>query len=411
MRRSGKFFICTFALTLCSALSIPAHAQTGSQHIIVAPQCLLQTMQGDYKTLSSQDSLSLLAVDEAGINQLIRAKHQQKKLCGGFMDVTRAWQTHKIKGLSAASTAAAFLKTYSGTTHSTLAAKNVNYTIQHEEQVQQLFKQINPQNMLDYLTTLTGFQDRYANSEHGVKAAGWIKSQVETIAEENHRDDVNVYTIATGTRYKQPSVIAKVGTSTGPGVVIGAHMDTLNGSFSKKPGADDDGSGSATVLETVRTLLSSGMRFKKPLYFIWYAAEEEGLVGSDFVVAEFKKNNIPVEAVLHFDLTGYAYRNEPTMWLIDDYVNKTLVDFLGNLISNYVKQPVKHTRCGYACSDHASWTQNGYAAAIPAEAAYENSNPDIHTTRDTMDKLSVSHMTDYLKLATAFAVEAAEPVT
>jgi leucyl aminopeptidase len=98
------------------------------------------------------------------------------------------------------------------------------------------------------------------------------------------------------------------------------------------------------------------------------------------------------------------------MYLIDDYVDKNLSAYLGKLIDTYVKQPIKHTRCGYACSDHASWTQGGYAAAIPAESAYEDTNPSIHSSQDTMDKLSLSHMTDYLKLATAFAVEMAEPV-
>jgi leucyl aminopeptidase len=184
----------------------------------------------------------------------------------------------------------------------------------------------------------------------------------------------------------------------------------VKASFSgNKPGADDDGSGSVTVMETANTILASDLTFKKPLYFMWYAAEEEGLVGSGYVVSEFKKKHIPVDAVLHFDLTGYAYQNESTMWLIDDYVNKNLVNFLDKLITTYVKQPVKHTQCGYACSDHATWTKNGYAAAIPAEAAYENTNPSIHSTNDSMDKLSLSHMSDYLKLATAFAVELAEP--
>lgn len=72
---------------------------------------------------------------------------------------------------------------------------------------------------------------------------------------------------------------------------------------------------------------------------------------------------------------------------------------------------MKHSRCGYACSDHASWTNGGFAATIPAEAAYENTNPDLHTSQDTMDNLSLDHMTDYAKLAVAAAVELAEPVT
>ena len=109
-------------------------------------------------------------------------------------------------------------------------------------------------------------------------------------------------------------------------------------------------------------------------------------------------------------MTGYDYKNEDTMWLMDDYVDTDLVSFFSQLITTYVKKPVKHSRCGYACSDHASWTQAGYKAAIPAEAAYRNSNPHMHTSQDIQAHLSLKHMTDYLKLATAFAVESGEPV-
>lgn len=396
---SKKFRLISLSLFILNACIVNANA--AEEHVVVAPECLIKKMHGAYQTLATSASFKLITVNDKGINQLISAKNNRSTFCGGFMDVTQAWNESHAK-----MNAKTFL---SSQIQSVQPPQPLHYDIKYETEVLQLFKQINPQTMWGYLTTLSNFQDRYANSDLGVKAADWFKSQVETIAKENNRNDVSVYFIATGKQYKQPSVVAKIGDSAEPGIVIGAHMDTLSGSYSKKPGADDDGSGSVTVLETMRTILSSGMTFKKPLYFVWYAAEEEGLVGSGYVVSEFKKKNIPVAAVLHFDLTGYAHNNEPTMWLIDDYVNKDLVTFLGNLITTYVKQPIKHTRCGYACSDHASWTQNGYAAAIPAESSYENTNPSMHTSRDTQDKLSLAHMTDYLKLATAFAVELAEP--
>jgi leucyl aminopeptidase len=186
-------------------------------------------------------------------------------------------------------------------------------------------------------------------------------------------------------------------------------MDTLSSSWELKPGADDDGSGTVTVMQVARNLLNSGMQFKKPIYIIWYSAEEEGLVGSSYVVKDFKKNNIPVDAVVQFDMTGYAYKNDPTIWLINDYVNADLTSYLEKLINTYVKVPVNYTKCGYACSDHASWNQGGYTSSFPFESSFGNDDPYIHTSQDKMDVLSLSHMTDYAKLGTAFAVELAEP--
>lgn len=387
-------------ITLSTLVSTNLFAQS-LEHHIVAPTCLLKNMQGSYKRLAENHSLVLISTDDAGITQLMLAKDNTKTLCGGFIDVSRAWENQ-----SAAISAQNFLNKYA--TPAALKLQQPVYKIQYQAQVLDLFTQINPQNMWDNLTTFTQFKNRFADSQTGVKAEKWLQTEVETYAQNSGRNDVTIYTVATDFKFKQPSLVLKVGDSSEPGIVIGAHMDSVQG---VSPGADDDGTGSMTVLEVARTILASGMHFKKPLYFIWYSAEEEGLVGSEHVVADFSAKNIPVAGVIQFDLTGYAFKNQTTMWLIDDNVNKSLSSFLGDLMTTYVNREVKHTQCGYACSDHATWTQEGYVAAMPAESAFKKTNPNIHTPNDTIDKLSLDHMTDYLKLGTAFAVEMAEPTS
>lgn len=382
---------------ISSTIATGALATISNEHIIAAPSCLLKPVTIQKDVLASNTSYQLIKTNDAGINALIKTR-QANKACGGFMDVSAAWTSN--------TSASQLLHDVTATPHALAAAK---YEIKHQQKVAALLKTLNSQNIWDNLTTLTNFNDRYANSENGINAAAWVKQDIEALAAQYQRKDISVYYIDTKS-YSQPSVIVKIGNSSDPGVVISAHIDTLNSRLSKKPGADDDGSGSATVLETARNLIASNMTFKKPVYFMWYAAEEEGLVGSNRVVHEFKAKNIPVAAVLHFDMTGYEYKNLPDMWLMKDYVDSSLVSFLEQLITTYVKRPVHYSRCGYACSDHASWTQNGYAAGIAAEAAYENTNSAMHSSNDTMDKLSLEHMTDYAKLASAFAVELAEPL-
>lgn len=399
--------------------SLRAHAESSGAYFVIAPNCLVKNLKSSFQVLSTfkpnsssakeQEQFLFIQTNMQGIQQLIQLKQLQAKVCGGFIDVSEDWNHFSRKQGVSITSSKNFLNHY---ILQGLAFQKTGKSFpdpQHEKEVNQLLTQMNPQNMWNNLAILSNYRDRYANSDSGVQVAQSIKAQVETIAANQHRDDVTVYLVPTGRYYKQPSVVAKVGNSNEPGVVIGAHLDTLNSNFSKKPGADDDGSGSVTVLEAAKTILESGLRFKKPLYFIWYAAEEEGLVGSGYVVADFKRKNIPVDAVLNFDMTGFAYQNDPAIWLITDNVSKDLNQFLVKLINAYVKQPIKYTRCGYACSDHASWTQSGYAAAIPAEAAFEHTNPSMHTSGDTMEKLSLDHMKDYLKIALSFAAELAEP--
>ncbi len=404
IRKSKKLAL--YSLGLLAAIPFVAIAQP-VKHVVVAPQCLLKNSGIDYKTLSTNKSFALIEVSNDGIDKLIEAKHTRRaQACGGFIDVSADWQEAKLKNQSVN-----FLANY--TKSKTVKSKSIDdqtqYAIKYPEQVKQLIDAMNPQDMWTDLTTLTNFPDRYADSDNGVAAAAWLKTQVETMANNAGRSDVSVRYVATGSNYKQPSVVVKIGTGTGPGIVIGGHMDTLSSSRELKPGADDDGSGTVTTLQVARNLLKSGMTFNKPIYIIWYSAEEEGLIGSGYVVKDFKKNNIPVDAVLQFDMTGYSYKNDPTIWLISDYVNSDLTAYLKTLINTYVKVPVSSTKCGYACSDHASWTQGGFNSSFPFESSFGNDDPYIHTSQDKMDVLSLKHMTDYAKLGTAFAVELAEP--
>jgi bacterial leucyl aminopeptidase len=414
LRKNKKLTL--FSLVLLTAVSWVVKAQPVLQHhIVVAPECLIKHLSNNDKTLSSVRSsqrLSLIEVDDAGISQLNAAKHHQKEICGGFIDVTDTWNQFNVNHPSAINNAKTFLTNFANPPPS-LHKTKTQYDVKYEAQVNPLMKKINQEDIWADLTKLSSYKDRYANSSTGVEAATWIETQVKTIATNNGRSDVTVYTIATGRGYKQKSVVAKIGNASGPGIVIGAHMDTLSindwMSPGIKPGADDDGSGTVSSLEAARILLSSGMHFKKPIYFIWYSAEEEGLIGSQSVVKEFK--NIPVDAVLQLDMTGYADKNDPTIWLISDYVNAELTTYLKTLIRTYVKQPIGDpTKCGYACSDHATWNKAGFAVAFPVEAKFGSEDPYLHTSQDTMDLLSPNHMADFAKLAIAFAVELAEPI-
>ncbi len=154
-------------------------------------------------------------------------------------------------------------------------------------------------------------------------------NEIETAAKTAGRDDVSVSFVPTK-NHRQPSVVVKVGDGNDAGVVIGAHLDTTSGKRETKPGADDDGSGSMTVLESARTVIKSGMKFKKPVYYVWYAAKNLD-IGSQAVVKDFQQKKIPVAAVMQFDMTGFAFKNQPTIWIIDDYVDPALTKFLGEM--------------------------------------------------------------------------------
>jgi leucyl aminopeptidase len=72
----------------------------------------------------------------------------------------------------------------------------------------------------------------------------------------------------------------------------------------RAPGADDDGSGTVTLLSAFRGLANSGFKPEKTVEFHWYAAEEDGLLGSRDVAMSYKKRDAEVAAMVQVNKNG-----------------------------------------------------------------------------------------------------------
>ncbi|KAG8762520.1 Leucine aminopeptidase 1, partial [Serendipita sp. 397] len=129
------------------------------------------------------------------------------------------------------------------------------------------------------------------------------------------------------------------------------------------------------------------------------------------VAAEYKRQNATVLAQIQFDMTAFVKKGtREEVGVITDFVDSNVVKFVKQLIDAYLDIPYVETKCGYACSDHASWTKNGYPSSFAIESSFENSNHAIHSTSDRMDieGFSFDHMLEFSKLAVAFAIELAD---
>jgi leucyl aminopeptidase len=233
------------------------------------------------------------------------------------------------------------------------------------------------------------------------------------MAQSHGRSDITVQTIPTRVGYKQESVLVRIPGSDpkAPGILLGGHMDTFSDT---KPGADDDGTGVASVMEIYNAVLDSKLKFKRDVYFAYYSAEERGLHGSEAMAIEFQKRHIEMRAILQFDMTGFkSPKDTQEIYFVTDHVDTGLTNFLKVLTETYLKIPahlIGDTRCGYACSDHASWTNAGYSSVFPFEASFQNYNKTLHTSHDTMDLVTPDHVAKFVKLGAAFTVETGDPL-
>ncbi|KAI9333924.1 hypothetical protein DFJ73DRAFT_663618 [Zopfochytrium polystomum] len=263
--------------------------------------------------------------------------------------------------------------------------------------------------LTEYSTTFT---TRYYKTASGAKASDWITDKAKAVAS-GAKSTVAVTVKQFAHSWGQPSIIARieaVGTDKStPIVVLSAHMDSINQAnpmTGVSPGADDDGSASVNIFETYRILVATGFVPKRPIEFHWYAAEEGGLLGSQKVVADYVKNGVAVAGVYHMDMTGYQPANKAEVIAVGaDYVDPTLTKFLQALVGTYSDVAWKDLTCGYACSDHATWTKAGFPTVFSSEAQFSDISPYYHTKNDDVSHISWSHLAKFSKLCVAFAVE------
>lgn len=84
-------------------------------------------------------------------------------------------------------------------------------------------------------------------------------------------------------------------------VVVGAHLDSVP----EGPGINDDGSGASTDLEVALQMAKLGIKPTNQVRFIWFSAEEQGLLGSDFYVSQLSgKQASNISVMLDFDMIG-----------------------------------------------------------------------------------------------------------
>jgi leucyl aminopeptidase len=147
--------------------------------------------------------------------------------------------------------------------------------------------------------------DQYVFLRAGRQSSEWLLDQVnQTLDGVGH---VRHFEHPWG----QNSIIATIKGKSSKTVVIGAHQDSINlflPSIFAAPGADDDGSGTVTILEALRVLLQdkdiAKGKAENTIEFHWYSAEEGGLLGSQAIFNSYAKEGRDIKAMLQQDMTG-----------------------------------------------------------------------------------------------------------
>ncbi|KAJ1664225.1 hypothetical protein IW140_005263 [Coemansia sp. RSA 1813] len=296
------------------------------------------------------------------------------------------------------------------------AAKNAPLptSLTRGDDVRQTIDRLSTKLYGDVLTPFTAFHNRYYDSQNGKKSSEWLQQQIAQLVDDSSSfAATNVTVRAFGHKFPQSSIILRIEGSdpqhAQETVLLSAHQDSVNmwlPWFGRASGADDDGSGTVTILESLRALLAQGFAPTRSVEFHWYAGEEGGLLGSQDVALDYKRAGRSVVANLHFDMTGFWKKgSKEVIGLVSDRTDPEVRALVKSLAETYTRLKTSEFACGYGCSDHASWNQAGYRSAMAFESDELEANTFIHTPSDTVDTLDFDHMLEFSKLAVAFAYE------
>jgi len=208
------------------------------------------------------------------------------------------------------------------------------------------------------------------------------------------------------------NVIASYGPEDGPRIVVGAHYDAVVNS----PGADDNASGVAVLLELAKMLGKNPPNIRVDLAA--YTLEEYGLIGSAAHAKSLKAENVDVKAMISLEMLGY-YSDEPNSQNYPHDSLKLLYPSKGNFICVAGKtgdgeliKKIKNAMAGatplpvetfiapasmeflistVSRSDHSSFWTHGYTAVMLTDTS-EFRNSNYHKKTDVPETLDYRRM-------------------
>jgi hypothetical protein len=201
--------------------------------------------------------------------------------------------------------------------------------IKRDPEIKKMVDEISKDRLEQSVRKLVSFHTRHSMSEQndtslGIGAAwNWIKAEMDkNIPASEGRLDVKFEEYTAGGKgqriphlIKLKNVVATL-KGTDPGddriILISAHLDSRatidNDSTGYAPGANDDGSGVAAILELLRIV--SARKFSATIVFMAVSGEEQGLYGAKFMAAKAKKENWNIIAMINNDMIGNSGSSE-----------------------------------------------------------------------------------------------------
>jgi Zn-dependent M28 family amino/carboxypeptidase len=269
--------------------------------------------------------------------------------------------------------------------------------------IQNILSEVVDTSVAGYIGNLQSFGTRHWGNANRDSVARWVQAKFHEAGIADVVIDIFQFS---GTQ--QRNVIATIpGSAQLPKeIIFGAHTDaaTLNPLVS--PGADDNASGVAAILEIARVLHRTGYQPTHTLRFIGFGAEEAGLRGSADYAAKAVLRAQPIEAMINFDMIGYLQKGTTERpFHVVKYVNGLHLASLDSLMAKtYTNLTPIVTTDDFNRSDSYSFSLWGFPSVFLHDGGYSTS---YHTQFDIIDSLDLTYAVEIIRtgLATALTLD------
>jgi len=244
--------------------------------------------------------------------------------------------------------------------------------------------------------TTSGITTRNSYSQGALLAAKWVQDRFTAYGLQARQE-----VFRTGWA---PNVIGILPGTTDPSknVIVCAHYDSRASDVSsptqRAPGANDNGSGSGTVIQIAKIFSEAKAKFKYTIHFVVFAGEEQGLVGSADYASKLARAGTQVLGVLNADMVAYRVPTEnPQLAFASRSSTPALNTLLREITQTYVTGLTIGTSTA-CCTDHASFFNNGFPAASYFERNGAIADPMYHNVGDLVVRTGYDLTTQYPKI-------------
>ncbi len=251
--------------------------------------------------------------------------------------------------------------------------------------IQSLVDQVDSDRWFADVTHLATY-NRWTRGPDILNARDWLVGQFSSLP--NLQVTTQSFPVGSDTGW---NVIATLPGTTRPQdlYIVGAHYDAISEhSSTAAPGAEDNGSGTAAVLEMAR--IFSGIKTEGTILFICYSGEEQGLYGSyDHAERLVNQGLAPqMKAALIMDMIAYATQpNQLTVLLETGNIASFLFAPMITAAQDYTQIDTTTSLNPFG-SDHIPYLQNQMPALLTIENDYDN-YPAYHRANDLPQNITI----------------------